>query len=155
MSTTYHEVQAASRNLTRLEKYRNVTYIQKKNQSCRTQILKGQRRWMSRQELENSHYEYPLVLKENMNTVSKEIGRSVTVLLLYTDNFIYFWLHWVLTAARLSFSWHEWGLFSTCGVRGFTDSLSGGAWTLRHAGLSSFLGSQVLSAGSVVVATQT
>ena len=31
------------------------------------------------------------------------------------------------------------------------DSLSGGAWTLRHAGLSSF-GSQVLSTGSVVVA---
>ena len=30
------------------------------------------------------------VLKENMNTVSKEIGRSVTVLLLYTGNFIVF-----------------------------------------------------------------
>lgn len=108
---------------------------------------------MSRQELENSYYGNILkVLKENMNTVSKEIGRSVTVLLLYTDNFISLAALGLLLLHGLSFSWHEWGLFFTCGVRAsHCDSLSGGAWTLRHAGLSSF-GSQVLSAGSVVVA---
>ena len=55
---------------------------------------------MSRQELEIAIINILKVLKENMNTVSKEIGRSVIVLLLYISNFIYFWLYWVFTAAR-------------------------------------------------------
>ena len=55
---------------------------------------------MSRQELEIAIINILKVLKENMNTVSKEIGRSVIVLLLYISNFIYFWLYWVITAAR-------------------------------------------------------
>ena len=55
---------------------------------------------MSRQELEIAIINILKVLKENMNTVSKEIGRSVIVLLLHIYNFIYFWLYWVFTAAR-------------------------------------------------------
>ena len=55
---------------------------------------------MSRQELEIAIINILKVLKENMNTVSKEIGRSVIVLLLYISNFIYFWLYWVFVTVH-------------------------------------------------------
>ena len=54
---------------------------------------------MSRQELEIAIINILKVLKESMNTVSKEIGRSVIVLFLYIYNFICFWLYWVFIAA--------------------------------------------------------